>query len=212
MTYRMSGEDALIHLPDEGEDEDEDLHQPHHHQEAVEDVPFFQGIIKIKKSGHVNEVFGFSFLVFRRVRLAHHIMVQGAASATCPGPPFSALNQLPPVKPCGPAQKQQVFQHRRRPHLPLRKQAAAAVNLQPPGHGDQDDDQEAGHQSRQDKQAAARFKPHYQTQPRHDLHPGQPRHRHPHQALRQQLVSQHGFGKFIGVQDFLQPGIKKKPA
>ena len=33
-----------------------------------------------------------------------------------------------------------------------------------------------------------------------------------HQALRQQLVSQHGFGKFIGVQDFLQPGIKKEPA
>ena len=58
----MSGEDALIHLPDEGEDEDEDLHQPHHHQEAVEDVPFFQGIVKIKKSGHVKD--GFWFLVF----------------------------------------------------------------------------------------------------------------------------------------------------
>ena len=64
----MIGEDALIHLPDKGEDEDEDLHQPHHHQEAVKDVPFFQGIVKIKKSGHVRDsfwflVFGFWFFV-----------------------------------------------------------------------------------------------------------------------------------------------------
>ena len=42
-----------IDLPDEGEDQDEDLHQGHHHQEAVEDVAFFQGIVKIEKSGHI---------------------------------------------------------------------------------------------------------------------------------------------------------------
>ncbi len=64
MNYRMSGEDALIQLPDEGEDQDEDLHQPHYHQEAVEDVPFFQGIVKIKKSGHVKEDASFLVLGF----------------------------------------------------------------------------------------------------------------------------------------------------
>jgi hypothetical protein len=41
-----------IDLPDEGEDQDEDLHYPHYHQEAVENVAFFQGIVKIEESGH----------------------------------------------------------------------------------------------------------------------------------------------------------------
>ena len=60
----IGGKDAFIHLPDEGEDQDEDLHQPHHHQEAVEDVAFFQGIVKIEKSGH-GERFQFSVFGFR---------------------------------------------------------------------------------------------------------------------------------------------------
>jgi len=61
--YRVVGEDALIQLPDEGEDQDEDLHQPHHHQKAVKNVAFFQRIVKIKKSGHLKDgfwVLGFS--------------------------------------------------------------------------------------------------------------------------------------------------------
>ncbi len=60
--HRVLRKDALIQLPDEGEDQDQDLHQPHHHQEAVKNVTFFQRIVKIEESGHVKD--GFSVLGF----------------------------------------------------------------------------------------------------------------------------------------------------
>ena len=64
----------------------------------------------------------------------------------------------------------------------------------------------------QEEQATPPLEARRQAEPRGDFQPRQPRGRHPHQTLGQQLVSQHRFGKFIGVQEFLHPGIKKKPA
>ena len=41
-----------IDLPDEGEDQDQNLHYPHHYQEAVEDVALFQRIVKVEEFTH----------------------------------------------------------------------------------------------------------------------------------------------------------------